>query len=116
MKKSIYALMVMMVFNIGYVLANTPEVEVHEPKALKVLTSQIYEMLGTNVIPNDIRGSKAEVRVAVDEGNYLRILSIETENEALKDFLKSAIDFEKLSKGTFEKGIVYRIPIEVAKR
>ncbi|WP_276167632.1 hypothetical protein [Zobellia alginiliquefaciens] len=114
MKKSVYALMVMMALNIGYAFAGTPEL--HEPKALKVLTSQIYELLGTNVIPNDIRGSKAEVRVAVDEGNYLRILSIETENEALKDFLKSAIDFEKLSKGTFEKGIVYRIPIEVAKR
>ncbi|MDB2606749.1 hypothetical protein N9Y48_03100 [Zobellia sp.] len=114
MKKSIFTLMVMMVFNIGYVMASTPKE--HEPKAVKVLTSQIYEMLGTNVIPDNIRGSRAEVRVIVDEGNYLKILSIETENQALKEFVKSAIDFEKLTKGTFQKGIVYRIPIEVAKR
>ncbi|MBU2947071.1 hypothetical protein [Zobellia uliginosa] len=114
MKKSVYALMVMMALNIGYAFAGTPEA--HQPKALKVLTSQIYEMLGANAIPNEIRGSKAEVRVAVDEGNYLRILSIETENEALKEYLKGAIDYEKLSKGTFQKGMVYRIPIEVASR
>ncbi|MUH36683.1 hypothetical protein D9O36_12590 [Zobellia amurskyensis] len=113
MKKSVYALMVMMALNIGYAFAGTPEL--HQPKALKLLTSQIYEMLSENVIPNEIRGSKAEVRVAVDEGNYLKILSIETENEALRTYVKSAIDFEKLTKGTFQKGIVYRIPIEVAK-
>ncbi|CAM4175151.1 hypothetical protein [Zobellia nedashkovskayae] len=114
MKKSVYALMVMMALNIGFAFAGTPES--HQPKAVQLLTSQIYEMLSENVIPNEIRGSKAEVRVAVDEGNYLKILSIETDNEALRTYLKGAIDYEKLSKGTFQKGIVYRIPIEVAKR
>lgn len=85
----------------------------HEPKASKVIAAQMYDMLSENAIPADIRGAKAEVRVAVDTGNYLRILSVETENEAFEAFIRSKVDFQKLTKGTFEKGIVYRVPIEV---
>ena len=87
----------------------------HEPKAAKIIAAQIYTMLGEFAIPDEIRGSKAEVRIAVDTGNYIRVLSVETENESLATFIRSSIDFEKLNKGKFEKGIVYRIPIEVKK-
>jgi len=113
MKKVIFTLIAAMTLSIGY--SATVISEMHEPKAAKILTSQIYSMLGENAIPNAIRGSKAEVRLAVDTGNYLRIISIETENEALKNFIKSNIDFQKITKGTYQKGIIYRIPIEVRK-
>jgi len=53
--------------------------------------------------------------LAVDRGNYLRILTVETENVALKEFIKKNVDFQRLAKGTFEQGVVYRIPIEVKK-
>lgn len=111
MKKSIFVLTVVMIFSLSNVLAATPEV--NGPKSSKAIAVEIYKMLGENPIPNDIRGSKAEVRVAVDTGNYLRILSIETENEALEKFIRSSIDFKKLTKRTYEQGIVYRIPLEV---
>lgn len=111
MRKSIFILTTVLLLSTIGVFATTPEIS--EPKTTKALTIQIYNMLGENLIPNDIRGSKAEVRVAVDTGNYLRILSIETENEALEKFIKTRIDFRKLSNGTYEQGIVYRIPLEV---
>lgn len=89
--------------------------QVTEPKPAKAIVVQVYNMLGEKLIPDEIRGSKAEVRVAVDTGNYLRILSIETENEVLAKFIKTRIDFKKLTKGTYEQGVVYRIPVEVRK-
>ncbi|MEO9891423.1 hypothetical protein [Aurantibacter sp.] len=110
MKKSI-VIMMAMCFSVANMIASTPEAI--KPKPVKAIVTQIYSMLGTNEIPSEIRGSKAEVRVAVDRGNFLRILSVETENEALKKFIKSNIDFQKLTSGTYEKGIVYRIPLEV---
>lgn len=113
MKKTVLTLIIAMAFNIGYVMA-ADTIPVF-PNPAKAIASQIYDMLGENNIPDEIRGYKAEVRVAVDRGNHLRILSVETESDALEDFLRSSIDFQKLGKGTYEKGIVYRIPIEVKK-
>lgn len=113
MRKSIFVLTLVTLFGLTNSIAATPEVNV--PKTSKAIAVQIYNMLGENPIPNEIRGAKAEVRVAVDTGNYLRILSIETENVALEKFIRSSIDFRKLTKGTYEKGIVYRIPLEVRK-
>lgn len=111
MKKSIFILTAVLVLSVVNIFATTPEV--NNPKTSKAISVQVYKMLGENSIPDAIRGSKAEVRVAVDTGNYLRILSIETENESLEKFIRTSIDFKKLSKGTYEQGIVYRIPLEV---
>ncbi len=111
MKKTLVLLFAAVALNIGYVAA--ADNEIHEPKMAKILASQIYSMLGENVIPNDIRGSKAEVRVAVDTGNHLRVLSVETDNEALEAYIRSSINFQKITKGTYKQGIVYRIPVEV---
>lgn len=113
MKKTLFILIAAITLNIGHVMASDSENT--EPKSVKVLTNQIYKMLGEKDIPDEIRGYKAEVRIAVDNGNYLRILSVETENDALETYIRSRIDFQKLKKDTFEQGIIYRIPIEVRK-
>lgn len=110
MRKSVIILTLVMIFSFSNVFAKPG---VNEPKTSKAIAVQVYKMMGENPIPNDIRGSKAEVRVAVDTGNYLRILSIETDNDALEKFIRTGIDFKKLTKGTYEQGIVYRIPMEV---
>lgn len=111
MKKLLFLAMALATFTIG--TAAEGEIDRHEPKASKIIAAQIYSMLGEFTIPDDIRGSKAEVRIAIDTGNYIRVLSIETENEKLASFIRSSIDFEKLNRGKFEKGVVYRLPIEV---
>ncbi|WP_373516517.1 hypothetical protein [Pricia sp.] len=113
MKKILFIALTVVTFNVGH--ASERNLDRHEPKAAKIIAAQIYSMLGEFKIPDDIRGSKAEVRIAVDTGNYLRVLSIETENENLAAFIRNSIDFEKLNRGTFEQGIVYRVPIEVKK-
>lgn len=113
MKKILVFVIALVAFNIGQ--ASNGNFDRHEPKASKIMATQIYSMFGEFAIPDDIRGSKAEVRITVDTGNYIRVLSVETENEKLAAFIRSSIDFEKLNKGRFEKGIVYRIPVEVKK-
>ena len=113
MKKTVLLFMMSLAFAVGY--AADMDRDRNEPRDSKVIAAQIYDMLAENAIPNDIRGARAEVRVAVDTGNYLRILSVETDNDAFEAFIRSKVDFQKLTKGTFEKGIVYRVPIEVRK-
>ena len=113
MKRLPILFMLAVLLSLNTVLAANPNST--EPKLAKAMVSQVYALLQENKIPDAIRGSMAEIRVAVDDGNYLRILSIETENEALEKFIRTSIDFEKLRKGSYEQGIVYRIPLEVRK-
>ncbi|PKA97075.1 hypothetical protein B0O79_0723 [Flavobacteriaceae bacterium MAR_2009_75] len=110
MKKIFYTLIAALVLNTGLAIAADYEIDVVPSKAV---ASQVYKMLDVPNIPDDIRGHKAEVRLAVDRGNYLRILTIETESPALSEFIKKNVDFQRLAKGTFEQGVVYKVPIEV---
>ncbi|AYN68741.1 hypothetical protein D1013_15820 [Euzebyella marina] len=113
MKKILFMLIVTVVTGVGY--AMTADSEMIDPVPSKAVAAQVYKMLDVPNIPDEIRGHRAEVRLAVDRGNYLRILTVETENVALKEFIKKNVDFQRLAKGTFEQGVVYRIPIEVKK-
>ncbi|MBC6998291.1 hypothetical protein [Cytophaga sp. FL35] len=112
MKKIFYTIIAVLALNASYASSADYEDNVVPSKAV---AAQVYKMLDVPVIPETIRGERAEVRLAVDRGNYLRILSIETESEALKAFIKTNVDFQRLSPGTFEQGVVYRVPVEVKK-
>ncbi|MBC8768690.1 hypothetical protein H4O18_11860 [Arenibacter sp. BSSL-BM3] len=114
MKKSVFILMAAMLLNVVQVFATDPQKG--ETKSAKAVTTQIFKMLSEKTIPDEIRGSSAEVRIALDNGDYLRILSVKTENEELATYIRSCIDFQKVSKGTFEQGVIYRIPLEVSKK
>lgn len=113
MKYLAYFIMMAFFLNLETVSAN--EFYNTEPVKTKALTSQIHTLLGEEMIPNEIRGQKAEVRLAVDYKGTVRVLSITSENEILSDYIKEHIDFQEVRKGTYEEGVIYRIPIEVAK-
>lgn len=97
-----------MFFNVLFVSAN-----ITEPVKAKALTNQIYNLLGEEEIPNEIRGQKAEVRLEVDNKGRIRILTVDTESKMLSDYIKENVHFKVISKGSYEEGMVYRVPIEV---
>ncbi|TDS16963.1 hypothetical protein DFQ03_1452 [Maribacter caenipelagi] len=110
MKKIKILLIAMLAVGIGTATAN--DIEYKEDKGAKWVTTQIYEMLADEDIPDQIRGAKAKIKIAVaDDGKY-RLLSVESNNHFLKEFLKEGIDFESLEPGN--KNVVYVIPIEIA--
>ncbi|SHJ26005.1 hypothetical protein [Pseudozobellia thermophila] len=111
MKKIIFMLIATVAFNSGYLMA--ADSEWNYPGPSKAVATQVYKMLEVPSIPDEIRGHRAEVRLAVDRGNYLRILTIETDSKPLEDFIRKNVDFQRLAKGTYEQGVVYRIPVEV---
>ena len=110
MKKVKIILIAMLTFGIGTVTAH--DTESNEDKGTKWITSQIHEMLADEEIPDQIRGAKAEIKIAVAEDGMYRLLSIESTNSKLKEFLKNGIDFKNLEPGNSD--IVYIIPIEIA--
>ena len=110
MKKISILLVFMMAFSTLTLKANDKN-----PKNIKEtqwLTSQIYQMLADESIPDNIRGAKAELRIILaEDGNY-RILSVDSNNDNLRDFLKDGIDLDVIAKG--RTNVVYVIPIEIA--
>ncbi|SEL56553.1 hypothetical protein SAMN04488008_104212 [Maribacter orientalis] len=110
MKKILYFTVIFTFLSVSCVLANDTE-----PKSTKALTSQIYNLFAEENVPDQIRGQKAEVRLAVDDKGLVRILSISTNSSLLSEYIKENIDFQELRKGSYDEGIVYLVPIEVAK-
>lgn len=110
MKKIILIPALMLVFGLGSGISKD-----REPKKISEtawLTSQIYDMLADNAIPKGIRGSKAEIRIAMADDGVFRMLSVDSNNSNLKFFLRENIDVKHLNKG--RKDVVYVIPIEIA--
>ncbi|MFT6993709.1 MAG: hypothetical protein ACJA1P_000436 [Maribacter sp.] len=111
MRNFIYTVIIAAFLNAPFVSAN--DIQNTEPKNARALTSQIYGMLGEDSIPNEIRGQKAEVRLAVDGKGMVRILSITTESDMLAKYLRENINFHEIKKGSYVEGLIYRVPIEV---
>ncbi|WP_396635146.1 hypothetical protein [Maribacter sp. R86514] len=110
MKKVKIILIAFLTFGIGTVTAH--DKESNEDKGTKWITAQIHDMLADEDIPNQIRGAKAEIKIAVAEDGMYRLLSIKSNNGHLKEFLKNGIDFKSLEPGNTD--LVYVIPIEIA--
>lgn len=100
----------MLTFGIGTVTAH--DKECNEDKGTKWITTQIYEMLADEYIPDQIRGAKAKIKIAVANDGMYRLLSVESNNSLLKEFLKDGIDFKNLKPRNTD--LVYVIPIEIA--
>lgn len=113
MKNIFYATLVLCLVNFSSVSANT--FGETNPITSSAFISQIYSMLDEVYVPNEIRGQKAEVRLAVDHKGTVRILSITAESDALAAYIKENIDWQEIRKGSYNADIVYRVPIEVAK-
>ncbi|MEP2057705.1 MAG: hypothetical protein ABJJ05_07860 [Maribacter litoralis] len=105
-------LLLVFVFALGIGTVTAHEKVNNEDKGAKWITTQIYEMLADEEIPDQIRGARAEIKIALADDGVYRLLSIKTNNKHLKDFIKTGIDFENLEPG--DKDLVYVVPIEIA--
>ncbi len=95
-------------FCVGNVLANT------NPRSTKKLTHQISKMLMKEAINLNSEGSVAEVRLMVDSFGRIQVLSIDTSDEILEKFLMERIDKNTVQQGSYQLGVVYRVPVEIA--
>jgi len=109
--KRVGLLIIALVFlGMGSLFANT------QPNSTKKLTLQISKILMGNSIPDEIKGSVAEVRLAIDSFGEIQVLSISTSNQNLENFLRDNIEGNSVRLGSFKPGKIYRIPILVSRK
>ena len=108
MKKIGLLLVAILFLGSGCIYAN------NKPISTKKLTTQISKILMNNPIPDEIKGSVAELRLAIDSFGEIQILSVNTTDKKLESYLKENIEDNVVNVGTFKPGKVYRIPVLIS--
>ena len=53
------------------------------------------------------------VTIVINKNNEIVVLSVDTENEEIIDYIKSRLNYTKVSESTYNKNIKYIVPIRL---
>ncbi len=79
----------------------------------KSLSSQIYEMLKQNSFELQYNEMTADVRFTINEKGEMVVLSVETKNEVLENFVKSRLNYQKVESGNPVEGKIYTVAVRI---
>ena len=102
-----------MLLSAGNVFAVEAAPEAKSPKA-KIGTqieSLLEERNGFNL--GDSNELSAVVRFMLNEQKEIVVLSVETQDERLENFVKARLNYEKVADQNLKEGKTYRVPIRV---
>lgn len=111
LKKITFTLMAIMLLSVGNVFASDYKVN---QVSTKMLTKQIYKMLDSEAIVEKCAGTAATIRLVVMNDGEIKILSVDTQNKVLEDFILASVNNKKVASGTFEEELIYVVPLEIA--
>ncbi|MFT5942032.1 MAG: response regulator RpfG family c-di-GMP phosphodiesterase [Sediminicola sp.] len=114
MRKISLILIAAMLFSIGNVFANDPSLVSNtnvDPE--KKLTLQIGELMKENSFANEGYDLLAQVRFTLNNESEIVVLSVATQDEPLESFVKSRLNYEKVSVNGFEEGQIYVVQVRI---
>ncbi len=109
MRKLSVVLVAAMLLMVGNVVAN--EVTTVDPS--KSLSAQISKLLSHNAFTQNEVALTAQVRFTLNNAHQIVVLSVETENLALADFVKRKLNYEKVDLEGYKEGKLYTIPVRI---
>jgi hypothetical protein len=80
---------------------------------VKNLSSQIYDLLKENQFNVETSELTADVRFIINEKGEVVVLSVETNNEVLENFVKARLNYQKVKNTAIVPGRVYEIPVRI---
>ena len=114
MKKISLLLLAAMLLSFGNVFANefSSVSSIHvDPE--KKLTLQIGEMLTENSFMHQGYDLLAQVRFTLNKEGEIVVLSVVTEDERLETFVKSRLNYQKVSLTGYEEGEIFAVQVRV---
>lgn len=109
MRKISLVLVAAMLLSTGNVLAGNSR-KSNPPKTLSV---QIGELLKKNSFKLEGGDMIAVVRFTLNNEKEIVVLSVDTENEVLEEFVKGRLNYKKVDLTKFRKGRTYLVPIRI---
>ena len=109
MRKISLVLVVAMLFSTGGLLAN----DLDGVNPTKTLTTQISKLLSTNNLTENEVDVKAQVRFTINKNREIVILSVDTDNKEVEEFVKSRLNYKKVDMSQYVEGRLYTMPVRI---
>lgn len=114
MKKISLMLIAAMLLSIGNVFANhTSLVSNAKVDPEKKLTLLIGELLTDNSFIHDGEDLLSQVRFTLNKESEIVVLSVATEDKLLETFVKSRLNYKKVSMTGYEEGKIFAVQVRV---
>ena len=108
--KTIFASVAIALLTILPTSANT---EPTSKDAKTILRTEIVSLLGKHKLELASTTLKAQVSVMLNNQNEIVVIGVKADNEDVTDYVKTKLNYKKVSTKGIEKGIVYRIPLKM---
>lgn len=109
MRKLSVVLVAAMLLTVGNVFPN--EVTTADPS--KSLSAQISKLLSHNAFTQNEVALTAQVRFTLNNAHQIVVLSVETENLDLADFVKQKLNYEEVYLKAYKEGKIYTVPVRI---
>ena len=106
--KLIIAIVVISISSVVSVAANTEPTE-----AKSDLRAQIVTLLGNHNYDLGSETLTAEISVMLNNKGELIVISVKTDDEQVESFVKSRLNYKKVSVKEIKKGTVYRVLLKL---
>ncbi len=94
---------------------STTATEKEPTKITKKLRTEIVSMLGNNVKLDIKNSSKAEVSFMINSKNEIVVVNVDSKVNEFNSYVKSKLNYKKLTLQGVTKGKIYRMPIKLKK-
>ena len=107
----IIVILLVSIFTINSTMANNS----NPIKPDKVLRSEIVSLIGNSIPIKVNKEINTEIFFVVNNKNEVIIVSMDSNNKGLDDFIKSTLNYKKLFTKTAKKGELYAFNLKVLK-
>jgi len=92
--------------------ANT-NTEPASKEAKTILRTEIVSLLGTHSYDLSDKTLEAQVSVMLNNQNELVVVSVSSDSETVTNYVKSRLNYKKVTVKGITKGTVYRVPLKM---
>ena len=109
MRKISLVLVAAMLLSVGNVLANDSK----KSNPSNTLSAQIGELLKSNSFIINDADLIANVRFTLNSEKEIVVLSVDTDNVVLEEFVKGKLNYKKVDLTEYREGKTYTVPVRI---
>tara|TARA_R110001592_G_C13176885_1_gene750408 strand:- start:1228 stop:1584 length:357 start_codon:yes stop_codon:yes gene_type:complete len=110
--KTIIAIVAISISSVVSVAANT-NTEPTSKDSKTILRTEIVSLLGNHSYDLSDKTLEAQVSVMLNNKNELIVVSVSSKDEAVAGFVKSKLNYKRVTVKGITKGTIYRIPLKM---
>ncbi len=111
--KNLKTIIAVVAISISSVVSVTANTEPTSKDSKTILRTEIISLLGNHSYDLSDKTLEAQVSVMLNNKNELVVVSVNSNSETVTNYVKSKLNYKKLTVKGITKGTVYRIPLKM---